>query len=43
MKFRYYNNKTDKDAVFRILNEVGWVSDAKKDTYLNCYQRQTRW
>jgi len=35
MNYRKYKPETDKDAVYRILNEVGWVHDKKKDKYLN--------
>ena len=35
MKYRKFDLKKDKDAVFRILNECGWVHDKKKDRYLN--------
>jgi len=35
MNYRNYNPKKDKDAVYRIFNEVGWVHDKKKDKYLN--------
>jgi predicted acetyltransferase len=35
MKYRKFDLKKDKDAVFTILNEVGWVHDKKKDKYLN--------
>ncbi|MEA2096067.1 MAG: sterol carrier protein domain-containing protein [Candidatus Cloacimonadota bacterium] len=35
MNYRKYDQKKDKDAAFRILNECGWVHDKKKDTLLN--------
>jgi predicted acetyltransferase len=35
MKYRKFDFKKDKDAVYTILNEVGWVHDKKKDKYLN--------
>lgn len=35
MSYRDYDPKKDKDAVFRILNECGWVHDKKKNKYLN--------
>jgi len=35
MKYREYDVKKDKDAVYRMLNECGWVHDKKKDKYLN--------
>ncbi len=35
MKYRKFDLKKDKDAVFDILNECGWVHNKKKDRYLN--------
>jgi len=35
MNYRKFDLKKDKDSVYRILNEVGWVHDKKKDKYLN--------
>jgi len=35
MKYRNFDLKKDKDAVFDILNECGWVHNKKKDKYLN--------
>jgi len=35
MKYRKFDLKKDKDTVFRILNECGWVHDKKKDKFLN--------
>ena len=35
MKYRKFDLKKDKDAVFDILNECGWVHNKKKDKYLN--------
>jgi len=35
MEYRKFDIKKDKDALFTILNEVGWVHDKKKDKYLN--------
>ncbi|NQT65183.1 MAG: sterol carrier protein domain-containing protein [FCB group bacterium] len=35
MKYRKFDLNKDKEAVFRILNECGWVHDKKKDKYLN--------
>ena len=35
MKYRKFEIKKDRDAVYNILNEVGWVHDKKKDKYLN--------
>ena len=35
MNYRNYDPQKDKKAVFRILNECGWVHDEKKDKYLN--------
>ena len=35
MNYRNFDLKKDKDSVFRILNECGWVHDKKKDKYLN--------
>jgi len=37
MKYRKFDLKKDKDAVYRILNECGWVHDKKKDKYLNLF------
>ncbi len=37
MKYRKYDSKKDKDAVYGILNECGWVHDKKKDKYLNLF------
>ena len=37
MNYRKLNFEKDKDAIFRILNEVGWVHDKDKDTYLNSF------
>ena len=35
MKYRKFDLKKDKNAVYEILNECGWVHDKKKDKYLN--------
>ena len=35
MKYRKFDLKKDRDAVFDILNECGWVHNKKKDKYLN--------
>ncbi|MDP8200995.1 MAG: GNAT family N-acetyltransferase [Candidatus Tenebribacter burtonii] len=35
MKYRKFDLKKDKDSVYRVLNECGWVHDKKKDKYLN--------
>jgi len=35
MQYRRYEHKKDKESVYRILNEVGWVHDKDKDKYLN--------
>ena len=35
MNYRNYDPQKDKKAVFRILNECGWVQNEKKDKYLN--------
>jgi predicted acetyltransferase len=37
MKYRKFDLKKDKDAVYTILNECGWVHDKKKDKYLNMF------
>jgi len=36
MKYRIYDSKKDKKAVFRILNECGWTDD-EKNGYLNIH------
>jgi len=35
MNYRKFDYKKDKEAVYRILNEAGWVHDKDKDKYLN--------
>ena len=30
MKFRNYNPKTDKKAIYRMWHEVGWIGDGKE-------------
>ncbi|MDP8268337.1 MAG: sterol carrier protein domain-containing protein [Candidatus Tenebribacter davisii] len=37
MNYRKFDLKKDKEAVYRILNECGWVHDIKKDKYLNAF------